>query len=79
VAQEINGSGQSTGLDFVRKKVKLKTSLDTTTHMKSLLEFRMIGLSEKETCQLMSDDNKIITFRDSLQVSGKNLYSTWFF
>jgi hypothetical protein len=32
-------------------------------------EFRMIGLSEKETCQLMSDDNKIITFRDSLQVS----------
>ncbi|KAH0808960.1 hypothetical protein GEV33_013831 [Tenebrio molitor] len=29
----------------------------------------MIGLSEKATCQLMSDDKKIITFKDSLQVS----------
>ncbi|KAJ3636464.1 hypothetical protein MTP99_000011 [Tenebrio molitor] len=32
-------------------------------------EFRMISLTKKETCQLMSSDNKIITLRDSLQVS----------
>jgi hypothetical protein len=32
-------------------------------------EFRMISLTKKGTCQLMSNKNKIITFRDSLQVS----------
>jgi hypothetical protein len=65
-------------IDRVRlcqKEGKVKTfSVDTTTHIKSRLEFRMIGLTEIETCQLMSDDKKIITFKDSVEVSGKNLF-----